>query len=53
MRSGFFIGATLGKTFVLVSGHVRNVNTGICPAALAPDGGNNFKFKFGISWILP
>ena len=47
------IGATFGKTFVLGGGHLLDVNAGAYSLVEAPDGGNDWQLKFGISWILP
>ncbi len=47
------LGATFGKTFVLNGGHLLDINAGAYSLVEAPDGGNDWQLKFGISWILP
>lgn len=47
------IGATFGKTFIMGGGHLLDMNAGVYPLVEAPDGGNDYQLKFGISWFFP
>lgn len=47
------LGATFGKTFVVAGGHAIDVNVGAFSLVDRPSGGNDWQFKFGLSWILP
>ncbi len=47
------LGAVFGKTFTLQGDHLLDVNGGLYGLAAAPDGGNDWQVKFGVSWILP
>ncbi len=47
------IGATFGKTFVVSGGNAIDVNVGAYHLVEAPDGSNDWQFKFGVSWFLP
>lgn len=47
------IGAVFGKTFVVGGGNAIDVNFGAYQLVAAPDAGNDWQFKFGVSWFLP
>lgn len=46
-------GLTVGKTFILRSGYLLDVNLGGYHLAAAPQGGADQQFKFGISLFFP
>ncbi|MFC1858739.1 hypothetical protein ACFL9U_12055 [Thermodesulfobacteriota bacterium] len=47
------VGLTAGKTFILESGYMIDVNLGGYHLTTAPQGGADWQFKFGISLFLP
>ena len=47
------VGLTVGKTFILNSGYMLDINLGGYHLATAPKGGADWQFKFGVSLFFP